>query len=120
MKAALLDHLFFQLLKRRTRVFDDRAALETRHVAVVAVRFGLVKVLFAIEMHQIEFIDQAQMLKERDGSIDRRTVDVAVLLLGGLQEPGSIEMPGRLLNDADQQAPLGSYAHAAANQLLHQ
>jgi hypothetical protein len=63
MKTALLDHLCFQFLERRTRVFHDRAAPEASHVAVISIGLGLVIVLLALNVHQIKFIDQPTVLE---------------------------------------------------------
>src|SRR5208282_2947826 len=47
LESTLPGHLFFQFLKRRARVFHDRAASEASHVAVIPARLRLIKMLFA-------------------------------------------------------------------------
>ena len=61
---------------------------------MIAIRLGLVIMLFTLDVHQIQFIDQAVLLEQRDGSIDCCAVDSRILLPGNLEEPGRIEMPG--------------------------
>jgi hypothetical protein len=81
LKTALLGDVFLQFFERRTRVFHDRAALEASHVAVIPIRFGLVVMLLALDVHKIELIDQAAILEKRDRSIDSGPVNARILFL---------------------------------------
>jgi hypothetical protein len=94
LEATLLNHLFFQFLERRTRVFHDRAAPEAGHVAVISIGFGLVIVLLALNVHQIQFIDQPTVFEQREGSIDRGAIDIRILFPGDLQKPSGVQMSG--------------------------
>ncbi len=114
LKTALLDHLLFQFLERRARVFHDRAAPKAGHVTVIAVGLGLVIMLLALDVHEIEFIDQPAILEQCESSIDRGAIDIGVLFPGKLEEHGCIQMPGRVLNDIHQEAPLSGHAHVLA------
>src|ERR1700689_3699973 len=77
-KTALFGHLFCQFLERRTGVFHDATTAETSHVAVVAIGLGLVIVLLALDMHEIEFIDQSAILEQAESTIDGGTIDVGI------------------------------------------
>lgn len=54
---AAFGHLVLQFLEGRTGVLDDGSASKTGEVTVIPIRFCLVVVLLALEVHEIEFID---------------------------------------------------------------
>lgn len=71
-------------------------------MAVIAIGLGLVVVLLALNVHEIEFIDQSTILEQSEGSIDRGAIDVGIMFPGQLKERGRIQMPRRVLNNIYQ------------------
>src|ERR1700722_7587651 len=55
---AVLFHLRLQLLKNIADEFHDLAATQARHVDVIAVQFTFVVMPLAVNVHQVEFVDQ--------------------------------------------------------------
>ena len=47
---------------------------------MVAPRFHFVVVLFTLQVHQVQLINQAEFLQQFNGSIHRRTVNILVQL----------------------------------------
>jgi|HubBroStandDraft_1064217.scaffolds.fasta_scaffold271261_1 hypothetical protein len=113
LKTTLLDHLLFQFLERRACVFHDRAAAEASHVAVIAVGLGFVIVLLALDVHKIQFVDQPAILKQREGSVDRGAIDVGIMFPRKFEKRGRVQMPGRVLNNIHQEAPLSGHAYVS-------
>ena len=80
----------FKLLEHGAGKLLDAAASETGQMDMIAFGLDLVIMLFALQVHQIEFIDQPQLLEQIDGAIHRGTVDVRFPLAGQFEkEPAS-------------------------------
>ena len=79
---------------------------------VIPARLHLVVMLFALQVHQNQFIDQPKLFQEFDGSIQRCTVNIRLLPSGQLQERSGIQMLFGALNDFDKDAALRGKAHA--------
>ena len=80
----------------------------------------LIEVLLAIEMHQVQLVDQPQLLQELQRAIYRRPVDSGIALLRLLQERCRIQMPLGVLDDLNQHPSLRSNANSVCCQLLEQ
>jgi len=102
LETALLDHLFFSFSKDELAYSIDGAASEACHVAMIAAGFRFVIVLFTVDMHQIQLIDQPLFLQQRNRSIDGGSIDVPILFPGNLQQAWPIEVPRRVLNNAHE------------------
>ena len=50
-------------------------------MAMIATGFRFVIVLFTLNVHQIQLIDQAMFLEQRNRSIDRGSIDFRILFL---------------------------------------
>jgi hypothetical protein len=118
LKSALLGHLLLQPFKGGACVLHDGPAAKAGHMGVIAIRLGLVVMSLALDVHQIQFIDQAPLLQEGNSPIDGRAVDVGVLLLSEAEKVGGIQMPGRVLDDANQQASLGCHPDSFGGKLI--
>ena len=59
---------------------------------MVALGLYLVVVLFTLQMHEVEFVDQAQLLKELDCAINSGAVDVRLPPAGKFDQRAGIEM----------------------------
>ena len=110
---AVLLHLFFQVVEESAFKLRDSATTQTGHVHMLARRLALVKMLLALEVHQIEFINQAMSLQKSQGPIDRDAIDFWLLLLCLAQNLCCIEMAVGGLYDAKNHAALPRHANAA-------
>src|ERR1700690_2192799 len=93
LKSTLRRHLRLQSLKSRARIFHNRPALETSHVAMIAIRLRLVIMFLALDVHQVKFIDQTLALQQRERSINGGTIDTRVVFPRNFQESRRIEVP---------------------------
>jgi hypothetical protein len=57
-KAAISFQLVFQCLESLADKLSDLPAPETCHVDMIAAQLALVEMAFAVQMHEVEFIDQ--------------------------------------------------------------
>ncbi|HXO31207.1 MAG TPA: hypothetical protein VN901_02510 [Candidatus Acidoferrales bacterium] len=120
LEAAPCGHFSLQFLKQIARKLHDGTALKAGHVAMIMVGFDFVIVLLALDMHQVQLIDQATALQQVDRAIDRRAIDTRIFFSGKLEQGRCVEMPGRILDNADDQPPLFRDAYTARRQLIHQ
>lgn len=67
--------LALELLKQGTAVFLNLAALQACEVNVILLGSDLVVVLFPIQMHEIEFVNESQPLQLLDGPVHGGAVD---------------------------------------------
>lgn len=102
LKTAFPGDLFLQVLKRRAGVFHDRAAFEASHMAVIAIGLGFVIVFFALDVHEIEFVDQASLLEQSDGAVDGSAINRWIFLFGNLEQGSGVQVARGVLDDADQ------------------
>jgi len=87
---------------------------------MVILCFDLVIMLLAIEVHQIEFVDHAQLLKQLDGSVNRRAIDIGITLAGLPQQARCVKMRRCLLDGFDQCATLRRQPYTASFHLTQQ
>jgi len=113
LEPAVLLHLFFQVVEESAFKLPDSATTQTGDVHMLARRLALVKMLLALEMHQIEFINQPMSLQKSQGPIDRDAIDFWLLLLRLAQNLCGIEMAAGGLYDAQNRTALPRHANAA-------
>jgi len=77
---------------------------------VVTAGLGFVVVLFSLDVHQIKLINQTAIFKQRQCSVYGRKIDIPIVLFGNSQQVRRIQMPGRVLNDGNEQSPLPRYS----------
>ena len=80
----------------------------------------LVKMLFSIQVHEIEFINQAKPFKKFERSIDRRSIDLVILFLCERKQGRRIKMTLSLLDDFEQNPSLSGDADAPQREFLKQ
>src|SRR3979409_2687173 len=68
---AVALQLVLQSLKSLADKFGDLPATQARHVDVVALQPALVVMPFAIQMHQVKFIDHALALQQAKRAVNR-------------------------------------------------
>src|SRR5262249_39609037 len=96
---------------------DDFAAAQAGHVHVVAAGAAFVEVTLALEMHQVQLVDEALAFKQADGSVNGDAVDGRIDAPGFPQDLSGIEMLFGSLNDAQDGATLPGQADAAIHEL---
>jgi hypothetical protein len=119
-KSGLPGYFLFQLFERRTRVLQDRSALEAGQMAVVATGFGLVIMLLPFQVHQVQFVNQSLPFQQADGSVHGGTVDFRVLFPSKLEQLGGIQVTRGVLDEVDKQSSLGGDAYASPDELINQ
>jgi hypothetical protein len=119
-KVFLSGDLSLQTLERGTVELLDLSAMKARQMQMVFLRFDFVIVLFPVEVHEIQLIDQAQPLQQLQGPVDGRAIDVRVALARAQQQGGGVKMGIRLLDGFDQRAPLRRQTNALCLYLIQQ
>src|ERR1700686_1590253 len=73
-KAAVLLHLSFQFLKNVAYELHDLAATQAGHVDVIPIQLALVVVTLAVDVHQIEFVNETVPLQQLQRPVDRAAI----------------------------------------------
>lgn len=81
---------------------------------VITGRPGLVVVFLTAQMHQVEFVHQAMLLEQLQGSIYGGAVDVRIAPACLLEQVNSIQVNRGFLNGLDQRLTLRGNAYAPA------
>jgi hypothetical protein len=68
------------MLEKRSRKLLYSSAAKTRQVNMIAFGLHLVIMLFSLQMHEIELIDEPEFLEEFDGAINRSPIDMGLSL----------------------------------------
>jgi hypothetical protein len=105
-KIVLCRNLPLQPLERGAVKLLDLSTTETGKMQMVFLRLDFVIMLFSIEVHQIQLIDQTEPLQQLQGPVYGRTIDVGVPLAGARQERSCIKVGVRALDGFDQRTPL--------------
>ena len=116
-ESAIFLHLLFQLLKTVAHKLGDLAAAQASHVDVVALQFALVVVAFAVDVHQVEFVDQPLPLEQPQGAVDRAAVDAGIDLLRLAQDLAGVQMLLGGFHHAQDGAPLLRHAEPALGEV---
>ena len=74
-EAAIFLHLPLQLLENVADKFHDLAAAQACHVDMVAIELTLVVMSLAVNVQEIEFVDQALALEELQRAVNGAAVD---------------------------------------------
>jgi len=107
-----------QTLKCGTIEFLDLPAMETRQVQMILLCLDLVIMLFTVEVHQVELIDQPHALEQLKRPVNGSAIDFGVPLAGALQKSGSVQMGICTLNGFDQRASLRGQTNTSSFQLI--
>lgn len=79
----------------------DPSATKAGEMQMVFLSLNLVIVLFSVEVHQVELIDQPKALEQFQGPVDGRTIDIGISLASERQESRRIKMRVRTLDGFD-------------------
>jgi len=73
---------------------------------------GLIVMLLAVEVHQVEFVHQASRLEHFESAINRDPVDFCVFLFCEVEQALGIQMLARLINQLEQDLALPGQANS--------
>src|SRR5215472_6971041 len=116
-ETALPCHRVFQLIEQLAFELDDFAAAQAGHVHMIAPGPAFVEVTLALDMHQVQFVDQALPFEQADGPVDGDAVDGRIDAPRFPQDLSRIQMLFGSLNDAQDGATLPGQTDAAVHQL---
>ncbi|HXJ41981.1 MAG TPA: hypothetical protein VNH18_22075 [Bryobacteraceae bacterium] len=88
------------------------AAAETDYVGMFLLAAGLVIMLFASLVHQVEFVHQTALFQQLQRAIHRYPVQFRIFFLGQLKKPFRIEVIARLVDEVEQDLALPRKADA--------
>ncbi len=112
-EAAIALNLALEPVEEIAFEFHDLSTAQARHVNVVPLRTTLIKMLFPLHVHEIEFIDQSMALEKAERAIDGNAVDSRVQFARVTQNLGRVEVLLRSFYDAEDGASLMRQANAA-------
>jgi len=99
-------HLPPQLLERLPEKLLYFSAAETDDVGVFAFHPGLVVVLIAVNMHEVELVHQSARLQHFQRPIHRHPVEFGIDLFGHFIQPFSVEVLPRFVDQLKQDLAL--------------
>ena len=116
-ESAIALDLSLEAVEQIAFEFGDFPATETGHVDVIPLRATLIKMFFALQVHEIKFIDQALALEEVEGAVDRDAINLRIEFLGAAKNSGGVEVLLGGLDDAQDHFALAGHAKAAGHEL---
>ena len=116
MKLALALDLSLQTVEEITFKLEYFSAAKAGHVQVIALRAALVKVLFSLEVHEIEFVDESVALEQFQRAIDGHAVDFGIEIASFTEQLTGIEMLLGGFDHAENDAALPGHANAAGHE----
>jgi hypothetical protein len=119
-KLAIALDLTFQAVEQIAFELRDFAATQASHVNMVALGAALIIVLFALHVHEIEFIDEAVTLEQAECSIDGDAIDMGIDFTGAAEQLTGIEMLLGGLHYAQDGAALAGHAQATGHKFTLQ
>jgi len=116
-EAAISLYLLFESFESVAHKLRDLAAAQACHVNMIACQLALVVMPLAVDVHQIEFIDQALPFQQAQCAVDGAAVDGGIDPLRLAQNLGGIQMLARRLHHAQDGAPLLGHANSAFREM---
>ena len=116
MKLAFALDLTFEAVEKIALKFHDFAAPQACHVDVISLRTSLVKMLFALHVHEVKFIDQTMALEQTQRAINSDSVNSGIQFACVAKNLRRIEMLLCRFYDREDGASLVSQSHAAGSQ----
>jgi hypothetical protein len=108
--------LSLEAIEKVTFEFRDFATTQTSHVDMVTLRTPLVKMLFALHMHQVEFVHQAVTFQQVQGAINSDAINLRIQLPRLPQYLAGIQVLLGGFYDAKNRAPLMSHSQSAGHE----
>jgi hypothetical protein len=103
-------NLSLQSVEQVTFKFGNLTAAETCHVNVIPLRTPLVVVLFALHVHQVQFINQSMSLEQAEGTINSDAINLGIEAPGAAQQLAGVEMLLGGFDHAENGATLTGHA----------
>ncbi len=76
LESAFLLHLFLQAVKKSALKLRYSSTTQAGHVDMLARGLALVKMFLALQVHEIEFVNQAVPFQKTESSIDGDAIDL--------------------------------------------
>ena len=115
-KAAVALDLPFEAVEKVTLKLGNLAAAKTSHVDVVSLRATFVKMLFPLQVHEVELVDKALPFEQIQGAIDSDAIDLRIEFLGAAQYASGVEVLLGSFYDAQDHLALAGHAKAAGDE----
>lgn len=119
-KSLLARYLRLQPLEQRACELLDPAALEASQMHVIDVGFRFVEVFLAVQVHEVQLIDQTQFLQQLNRPVNGRPIDVFVALPRQFQQSCGVQVAIGGLDGFDKDPALARDANASQGQFLEQ
>ena len=84
---------------------------------MISLRASFIKMFFALQVHEIEFIDQSLALEEVKGAVDGDAIDLRIEFLGAAKNSGGIEVLLGGFDDTQDHFALAGHAKSAGHEL---
>jgi hypothetical protein len=118
LKPEMLLNLAPHLLEQIAKKLLDFAATQADNVRVLLFQAGLVVVLVALVVHQVQLVHQAAGLEQLERSIDRHAIQLGILFAAQLKQPLSLEVLARLIDQVEQDLTLTRKPYAALSERI--
>jgi hypothetical protein len=105
---------FFEYIADKLHYF---AATQAGHVNVVAIQLTFVVVAFAVDVHQVEFVNKPLAFQQLQGAVDSAAVDAGIDLARLAQKLTGVEVLGGCFHDAENGATLLRHADSALGEV---
>src|SRR5215470_6488430 len=102
----LRAHLGAQVLQLLAKELLHAAAPQANDVRMLLLHAGLVVVLVALEVSQVELIYQAALFQQLEGAIHRYPVELRIALVGHSEQAFRIQVQAGLIDQIEQQPTL--------------
>jgi hypothetical protein len=112
-KPAIGLDLLLELVELVTDELGNFAAAQARHVNVIFRQLAFVVVAFAVEVHEVEFVDEPVALEQAQGAVDGAAIDAGIKALGFAQDLAGVQVLVGGFDNAQDGAALVGHADPA-------
>src|SRR5947209_11682895 len=113
MEPTFLFHLVFKRVESLAYKFGYFAAAQASHVNMILAKLAFIVVSFAIQVHQVKFVNQSLPLQQSESPIRRAAVDSRVCFLRLAQDLAGVQMLVGRFDYAENGTALTGHAHTA-------
>lgn len=117
MESAIGFDLLLEFVELIADEFGDFSATQARHVYVIFPQLALVIMALAVEVHEIEFVDQSVTFEQAESAIHGAAIDTGVEALRLPQNLACVQMLVGGFDDAQNRAALLSHPNAALGEM---
>jgi hypothetical protein len=116
-EVALLGHRDLEFFEQLALEFRDFSATQACHVHVIAAGTSLVEMPLALNVHQVQFVNQALSFQQADGPVHGNAVDLGIDAARFAQNLSGIEMLLGGFDNAQDGSTLAGQPYAAVHEL---